>query len=198
MPSGNLILDKIQFGTHSTDANNFVFQTNNNGSMSLLRGSAGNLGTILTIDANGRVALPQTDVSFRVYATSSITALSTTDAKINFDTKTDGGNNAFDTANAFDLTLDRFQPTVAGYYYFVGAFVTANGTSQVIASLRKNGNLYSVGMQLPTAQRASVSDLIYLNGSSDYVELFGFSSPGQNTGTGSASTFFSGYLVSKA
>jgi hypothetical protein len=197
--AGDLITNRVQLGDNATAANNFVWQTNIDGTAKLARGVIGaTTQDILTVDASGRVNFPQTLVAFRVYATSSTTALTTTDTRINFDTKTDGSNNAFDLTNSFDLTNDRFQPNVAGYYQFTGCFVTSNGTSQVIASLRKNGNLYSVGMQLPTAQRASVTDLIYLNGTTDYVELFGFSSPGQNTGTGSASTYFSGTLVAKA
>ncbi|CAB4168687.1 hypothetical protein UFOVP580_14 [uncultured Caudovirales phage] len=139
-----------------------------------------------------------TGPAFRVYAASAVTALSSTDTKINFDTKTDGVNSSFDTTSAFDLSTDRFQPQVAGYYYISGLITVVSSDKQVIASIRRNGTLLTVGPQIPTAARTGVSDLIYLNGTTDYVELFGFSSPAQNTAAGPASTYFSGYLARAA
>lgn len=132
-----------------------------------------------------------TGPAFRVYAVSAVTALSTTDTRINFDTKD------FDTATAFDLTNDRFQPAVAGYYQFNGCISVGSAANLITASLRKNGVIVSIGNQFVGA-RAGVSDLIYLNGTTDYVELFGYSSSPQNTSTGTASTYFSGFLARAA
>lgn len=134
---------------------------------------------------------------FRVYAASAVTALSATDAKINFDTKTAGDMSAFDTANAFDLTADRFQPQTAGYYQITGGFEAATGASTLVASIRKNGALYATSTTAG-ALRAYVSDIVYFNGTSDYIELFGFSSGSQNTKVGANVTYFSGYLARAA
>lgn len=128
---------------------------------------------------------------FRAYAASSVTALSGTDTKINFDSKD------YDTAGAFDPALDRFQPSVAGYYQFNASMVVSLSNSLIILSFRKNGAVNSVGTAV-VERRTSVSDVIYLNGTTDYVEVFGFSSTGQNTLTGKSGTYFSGFLARAA
>jgi hypothetical protein len=135
--------------------------------------------------------------AFRVYAASTVTALSTTDAKINFDTKSDSNGFAFDTDNSFNLSTDGFQPKVAGYYLLSALISGSNGTSQLIASFRKNNSIFTISTQVATAARIAITDLVYLNGTTDYVELFGFSSPAQNTIVGTA-TYFSGFLVRAA
>ena len=146
-------------------------------------------GVVVQADLGSNVA--GNGPAFRVYAASAVTALSTTDTKINFDTKD------WDTAPAFDLTNDRFQPTVAGYYQLNAAMVVPLSNSLIILSFRKNGAVHSVGTAV-VERRTSVSDMVYLNGTTDYVEVFGFSVTGQNTLTGSSGIYFSGFLARAA
>lgn len=105
----------------------------------------------------------------------------------------------FDTANAFDsVTNYRFQPLVAGYYQLTGA---VGIVSSVIgfAMFYKNGAVATQG-QYSTGYAYVVSDLVYLNGSTDYVELFVNQTSGGtvNTVNASAATYFSGALVRAA
>lgn len=195
--AGTVKVNHVQLGDSTTLTNNFVLQTNANGTAKLSRGEVGaTTQDILTIDANGKVAFPQSIVAFRVYAASAVTALSAATAKINFDTKTSGDMSAFDITGAFDLATDRFQPTVAGYYSVAGGFCAETVSANIDASVRKNGNVFVVG-NAAVASRAYVTALVYLNGVSDYIELFGYSSANQNTLLGSVQTYFSGILVAK-
>ena len=94
-------------------------------------------------------------------------------------TKVQLNSEQFDTANCFDSTTNyRFTPTVAGYYQINGSLYF-NGTSTVrgIAALYKNGSIYQMGNYMgsynDTQGVALVISLIYFNGSTDYVELYG-------------------------
>jgi hypothetical protein len=110
----------------------------------------------------------------------------------------------FDTANAFDSTTNyRFQPTVAGYYFMQGQVSMVSGAFTACqVSIYKNGSAaksaynYS-GLNYLDDWSTSVSCLIYLNGSTDYLELYGFSVSGTPR-FAFGSTFMSGYLARAA
>ena len=78
----------------------------------------------------------------------------------------------FDTASVFDATTNyRFQPTIEGYYQISGTVGMAVGGNRLIVAIYKNGsNDYKIGDA--TYNNVSGSGLIYLNGSTDYVELY--------------------------
>lgn len=116
----------------------------------------------------------------------------------------------FDTASAYDnATNYRFQPTIPGYYDIKGCLTATGSTAtfQIFASIYKNGSEYKRGTapyQYNTGQltmSSNVSGLVYLNGTTDYVELYGYAS---GTGTMSAVgnsvayTYFQGYLARSA
>lgn len=87
----------------------------------------------------------------------------------------------FDTAGAFDSTTNyRFTPQIAGYYQ-INATITVTSTgglTRQILSIYKNGSQLIRGVDLPFSAAAnsvvfaSCSDLIYFNGSTDYLELY--------------------------
>jgi hypothetical protein len=94
-------------------------------------------------------------------------------------TKVQLNSEQFDTANCFDSTTNyRFTPTVAGYYQINGSLYF-NGTSTVrgIAGLYKNGSIYQMGNYMASYNNtqgvALVISLVYFNGSTDYIELYG-------------------------
>lgn len=81
----------------------------------------------------------------------------------------------FDTNNNFNTSTNRFIPTVAGYYQINGAVNFASGATGLTAcALYVNGAFNTSGeaFSVSTVYQVLVSDLIYLNGSSDYVELY--------------------------
>ena len=113
----------------------------------------------------------------------------------------------FDTNNNYDSTTNyRFTPTVAGYYQIQGAcFISPpNQTSGFILTLYKNGSEYQQlhRNQFGTSfnQMASGGVIVYLNGSTDYVELYVWHNGGSTRTFGSAATnnWFQGYMVRAA
>lgn len=116
----------------------------------------------------------------------------------------------FDTNNNFDSTTNyRFTPTIAGYYQ-INCCISFNAsiTNPVFArvGIYKNGSFYK-GAYGPgtTADRLifNFSTIVYFNGSTDYVELYGYMT-GANGGLFDGATpnpvytHFSGSLVRAA
>ena len=112
----------------------------------------------------------------------------------------------FDTANAFDSTTNyRFTPQVAGYYQFNGQVygVTTGNMTAIYSAVYKNGALYQYGglqnIAVGTSgQSQTINTLVYLNGTTDYVELYGvIIATGTCSFTVSAATlnWFNGCLV---
>lgn len=139
-----------------------------------------------------------TGPAFSAYLNSSQTISSAVAAKITFDTE------LFDTNSNFSSS--KFTPTVAGYYQItvccaVGTTTTSHGLQ---TGIWKNGSQYVWG-NLANANTAiypyaTCSSIVYLNGSTDYVEGYVYGSIGAtfNPLTGSAATYFQGSLVRAA
>jgi hypothetical protein len=137
-----------------------------------------------------------------VYANSSQTLANSTNTKVAFDTK------VYDTSSAFNTSTNRFQPTVAGYYQISTAysFGTATYTRNLIR-LYVTGNeysrLYDVGFSSGVAYTVltlSGSQLVYLNGSTDYVETWVQQTSGGSVagGSGSLTVYFQAAMVRSA
>jgi hypothetical protein len=112
----------------------------------------------------------------------------------------------FDTNSNFDSTTNyRFTPTVAGYYqinYEVYGTTTAT-ISQFIGALYKNGSAYEYGIigAANLSQAHSGATLVYMNGSTDYLELYiNVNGTGTLTATTAGGTvnYMSGVLVRTA
>ena len=123
--------------------------------------------------------------TFSAYQGSSQTLSSATFTKITLDTE------EWDTNNNF--ASSRFTPTVAGYYQ-VNAAISNNTGTQTVAYIYKNGGQYKQGINT-TSFSATASALVYLNGSTDYVEFFGYFASSTTTNTGVNTTYFQGVLV---
>jgi hypothetical protein len=128
---------------------------------------------------------------FSAYQASPQTGISAaTLTKVTFDTE------EFDTNNNF--ASSRFTPTVAGYYQISGGVQTGGSPEVMIVEIWKNG---SVNKRFGNSNSATVSQisgsvLIYLNGTTDYVELYVYL--GTNTSTDSTNrsrTWFTGAMV---
>jgi hypothetical protein len=111
----------------------------------------------------------------------------------------------WDTASCFDSTTNyRFTPTVAGYYLITGSLDagTSTNANRAIPVIYKNGSAHRFGVNLGTANGSSfgssVSAQVYLNGSTDYVELFAYVLATTAQYTASTATWFDGVLVRAA
>jgi hypothetical protein len=79
----------------------------------------------------------------------------------------------FDTASCYNTTTGRFTPNVAGYYQFSGQAYSSASTGSIMSSIYKNGAAFKTGSRTASGGAgSSVSALIYMNGTTDYVELY--------------------------
>lgn len=102
------------------------------------------------------------------YAGASQSIASGTFTKALFDTE------LFDTSSCF--ASSRFTPTVAGYYQ-INATLNFSGTfTRAITSIYKSGAEYVRGsdLQVSTVFKSSASTVVYLNGTTDYIEIYAY------------------------
>ena len=123
-----------------------------------------------------------------------------------FDTATAYNNTGSTTTlNGISVPAYSFAPNVAGYYQVNGEInATCTAGSQMNISVYKNGSEFKRGFALVggsfTQYCLPVSSLIYMNGTSDYVTLYGIvigTSPVFVFGTG-AWSYFQANLVRSA
>ena len=148
----------------------------------------------------GNVDVPQiiTDApAFSAYLSATQSISSATYTKVSIDTEN------FDTASCFDTSTFRFTPNVAGYYQINGIIrsVTTSQTHFIIV-FYKNGSQITVGTQnrdsTSSSNQYSISDLIYMNGTTDYLELYGYivgTSPTFDVSSTTNTSMFSGFLA---
>ena len=156
------------------------------GTMTLAGPSTNSNQTITIPDATGTMMVSGNMPAFSAYANAGQTVSAGTFTKVAINTE------YFDTANCFDSTTNyRFTPNVAGYYQ-VNATVSfgTTGAGEIIAAIYKNGSIYSRGtdanMVIGTFGDSLITynELIYFNGSTDYIELYGLVSANPRTGNG--------------
>jgi hypothetical protein len=139
--------------------------------------------TIATVDSTGITMasgklLASTGPAFSAYASADQTLSNAIWTKVAIDTE------LFDTNSNYDTSNYRFTPTVAGYYQVNNSFRTVGSALLTrVSAIYKNGVQDSaLNVNRDTSASAIVyssSNLIYMNGSTDYLELFvlvGFSS----------------------
>jgi hypothetical protein len=153
-------------------------------------------GTIVQADLATNVA--GTGPAFSAYASAATTLTQNSFVKVLFATE------AFDTNSNF--ASSRFTPTVAGYYHITGTIAAdVTGVPAVLlASIFLNNSRFKDGSfsAINNAQGgwSTTSSVIYLNGSTDYVELYAYIG-GITSITTQASqnaTHFSGALIRSA
>jgi len=122
----------------------------------------------LTIpDVTGTVMVSGNMPAFSAYANVSQTISSATFTKVTF------GVEDYDTNNNFASST--FTPTVAGYYQInlTGGFFGSGSPTREIIALYKNGSvLLRVFDSSVLVSIASGSILVYMNGSSDYLDVY--------------------------
>jgi len=165
-----------------------------------------NSGTVITTASTGGVAqamlasgVAGTGPAFSAYKSGNQTGVaSSTFTKVTF------GAEEFDTNSCFDTSTARFTPTVAGYYQFnwnldVGGATTALNIADIykngVKQKRSNGISVSNGETYITG-----AAIIYMNGTTDYVELYVYISGSGATVYGGAIEYswFQGFLARSA
>jgi hypothetical protein len=156
-------------------------------------------GLVVTPDNSGNVLLQyngQSAPAFSVYNNTTQSISSSTETKVTL------GTEVFDTNNNFANST--FTPTVAGYYQLNGGIrVGGSSIGYVYLMFYKNGSRYQIPSSWPTGQVTnnsiiSGSTIVYMNGTTDYVELWGLivaTSPQFLYNDASSSCFFNGCLL---
>jgi hypothetical protein len=143
--------------------------------------------------ASGEVMVSGNQPAFSAAANSSQSLTANTATKLLFAIE------EFDTNNNF--ASSRFTPTVAGYYQINAAYVAASiGRTYSVIYLYKNGIEYKIGQagNNTVGIGTSFSVLVYLNGSTDYVEIYALNGLTQSTSGTSSENYFQGVLVRAA
>lgn len=124
-----------------------------------------------------------------VYSSAAQSIPGNTPTKIQFDTA------EFDVTSAFDLDNNLFRPQVAGYYEVNCGCGVEAGSVQNYTSIYKNGTEYRRSTTSNEGGNTRLSTLVYLNGTTDYVEGYVRINKSFNTIPGGVLTSFSSALV---
>jgi len=142
-------------------------------------------------NATGTVMVSGNQPAFSAYTNTTQALTPATTVKINFQAE------IFDTNSNF--ASSRFTPTVAGYYQLTCAlnFSAATFTDLYIY---KNGSLYQAifGNYASASYYAFGTSLIYLNGTTDYAEIYIYQSGTVNVNSSQTACWFSGVMVRSA
>ena len=166
-----------------------------------LQDAGGN--AILTSDGSGKLTTQKINYpAFEASLSSTQSVSNDTTVKIQINSE------ILDTDNCYDNSTNyRFTPTVAGKYF---VYAKARGQSSgdnllrdINLSVYKNGSLLSKTTWLlrnnyERAATPSIFNIVDMNGSSDYVELFGYINVNSGTpkfGVGTKSSSFGAYRI---
>ena len=151
-------------------------------------------GTVLTTATAG---VPVNGPAFSASNSTTQSISTATFTKVTLDTE------AYDTNSNF--ASSRFTPTVAGYYQVIASVRDGTGgaTGQFISNIYKNGavsNQNIVACAGAVGITSVCSAIIYMNGSTDYLEQYVYQASGfaMNISASGNTTYFQGALVRSA
>jgi hypothetical protein len=163
-----------------------VIYGDTSGAITLTANAVAGTNTITVPAQTGTMVVGGPAFSASANATTSLTGSGT--VKVLFGTK------IFDTNNNFASST--FTPTVAGYYQFNTVVSTAAAVVQAVY-FYKNGSALMRGAYTGSTavQGSTLSGLIYMNGTTDYVEVYFYNGGATTTADGNTNTTFSGCFV---
>ena len=169
----------------ATTTSGLTQSADNSGVLQLASGT-GNLVTIPSVTGTAMVSgnMP----AFYAYTTTTQALTGATTTKVNF------GGEVFDTNNNF--ASSRFTPTVAGYYQLTTSF-SYNASTFTDLYIYKNGSPYQTlfGNYPSGTYYASGTGLVYLNGTTDYAEIYVYVSGSISVSSSQSNCWFAGVLV---
>jgi hypothetical protein len=156
--------------------------------------------TIATLSSTGLTMaagklLAPTGPAFSAYKSGSNQSITSgTYTKVTFNTEN------FDTNNNFASST--FTPTVAGYYQINGRVdaETSGSITRLLIAIWKNGSEATRGNDLLAGNSVVVNDVIYCNGTTDYLEIYTYMLGTSLVARASSfnNTYFSGSMVRSA
>ena len=167
--------------------------------------TTGVLGSTFFGDGTGPLNIQQNGVTLGIYGniptfaatriTSDQTGTGSAYVKVQFQSK------VFDTANCYDTTNYRFIPNVAGYYLFNATVLnnpSAGTQTQLVTKIYKNGTPVTafanlvIGGGIGGGTSLTVTEIFYMNGTTDYAEVYQYSNA--TTPTYQGNSYFTGFL----
>lgn len=148
----------------------------------------GSTGNVLTVSGGNPVWAAPASTTFPTF---SAYDASTQSINANVYTKITFGTESWDTGSAF--ATSRFTPQTAGYYIVSGMVGAATGAAEdVYWQVYKNGASWQMGSLIKTTGNnyGSGNILVYLNGSTDYIEIYASSSNNVTIGGGAEKRYF--------
>jgi len=148
--------------------------------------------------ATGTVMVSGNMPAFSAYANTGTVLANSTSTKIIFDAK------EYDTNNNYSTVNSRFTPTVAGYYTFIANIYWGSGSRSAETSITfyKNGSLYKAGIDTygttTSFYLSQSSCMMYLNGTTDYFEVYAYAATGATTNTGLQYSWLQGAMIRSA
>jgi hypothetical protein len=190
-------MSKVAISGDSSGTGTFTIKSPNSNSDRTLN-LPDNSGTVLTTATPG---VPVNGPAFSAYLSATQNLTAATFTKVTIDTET------FDVGACFDTATSRFTANVAGYYWVTAAISfnsTSNNPTNAQAYIYKNGSEVKSAAGASATSRFSgvVTGIIYLNGTTDYLEAYAFAAGGTGTlyvqATSSAYTYFDACLIRSA
>lgn len=175
----------LMLGQNADQSKNFkiTVPTPEDGTLTIERAN----GTdVMLVAANGKVSFPGNVVpAFR--AVSPGLTWGGADIKLLMTTE------QFDTNNCYDAPNSRFQPTVAGYYMF--AFRVQLDSGSPLPAVKKNGAIITYGQNAISGGGSGMTDIVHMNGTTDYLELWSTGPASSILTTLSSVTYWGASLV---
>ena len=173
------------------------------GTMTLAGPSTNSNQTVTIPDATGTMMVSGNMPAFSATMTANQSIASSTFTLIQFNS-TSGGL-GFDTASYFNTSTYLYNPKVAGYYQVTGALAgPSTVVGQLACYLYKNGTAFAelAGIaNVSGGAEACGTCLIYLNGSTDYIQIYAYQTSGSSANIFSGSTiasYFQAVMVRNA
>jgi len=140
--------------------------------------------------------------AFFAYRNAALTLVNGANTTLDCDTE------VFDSEGWFNTTTHRYTPLIEGYYYIVACvgIVSLNNAKRLVAVIEKNGvqyaTPYGISTGVSTYHYAAAPALVYMNGSTDYLEPTGYHNNGSDrsavVGTSPYVTYMFGWLARAA
>jgi hypothetical protein len=156
------------------------------------------LGAGLNADFNDYATITVTETTgitnpaFSAYNSSAV-GLTNTGTKVTYTSE------EFDTNNNYDTSTSIYTPTVAGYYQVTVSTMVPNTSVLVSSMIYKNGAKVADG---PGGTGGGffygssiASKLVYMNGTTDYLEGYAIVSSNVNTYNNAVGTYFQAYMI---
>jgi len=180
----------LQVGTDATASNNFtIYQPSTpDGTLRIGVGNADSPTEVGRFDSNGYV--PTKNPAFKATVSSAKSLTGGAYSKVPFDSVN------FDTVGSYDTSNYRWTPNVEGYYQF-NAYVQTAAAVAHHGGFAKNGSIVAYGTNHSniTHYGDQNSCMLYMNGTTDYIEYFLLVGSTTNTAFSASTVWFDGALV---